>query len=215
VLLALPAPAAAAEPRWGVRVVAFGSYALDYGEEQNAVDGQGTGTWRWAMKAVASGLNIDTGTAIFRMTVEEQSDIVLQSSTPYCRPPAGPREVDWVRDPSVGLYLSPGGGFQVNHGFFDLLAGCHVGAHGMSLYDGATPGEVPVRRGAFRPRRHNLFEDTWTQVISLDPTHESEASSAHSFHAEGTIRISVRRLSRRAARALRLRLRSTPRTPGA
>ena len=219
--MATPASAARArEPLWRVIVVASGSYSVDYGQDRPApssgIDGRGTGLWSWRMKALASGYEIDTGIAAFRMDVTEQSDIVLYSlqqnqihETPYCRPPAG-STVDWVRDQSVGLFLGSGG-FQVNHGFGDRLAGCHVGAHGMSLYDGASPLETAIARGAFRPRRDRLFKQTWTQQISLDRTHETDPSSAHTFQAEGTITISVRRLSKRAAAALRLRLRSIPR----
>jgi hypothetical protein len=221
-LLLLAAPASAARPReplWGVIVVAYGSYVVDYGQDRplppSGIDGRGSGRWSWRMKALASGYDIDTGIAAFRMTVTEQSDIVLYSlqqnqirETPYCRPAAG-SEVEWVRDPSVGLFLSSGG-FQVNHAFGDRLAGCHVGAHAMSLYDGASPAETAIARGTFRPRRERVFQRTWTQQISLDRTHEPESGSAHSFQAEGTITISVRRLSRRAAAALRSRLRGVP-----
>jgi hypothetical protein len=221
--MATPAPAARPrEPLWGVIAVASGSYSVDYGQDRPAppsgIDGRGTGRWSWRMKALASGYDIDTGTAAFRMNVTEQSDIVLYSfqqnqirETPYCRPPAG-SSVGWVRDPSAGLFLGSGG-FHVNHAFGDRLAGCHVGAHGMSLYDGASPAETAIARGAFRPRWDRFFQDTWTQEIALDRTHESDASSAHTFAAEGTITISVRRLTRRSAAAFRLRLRRIPRTP--
>jgi len=216
-------PASAATPReplWGVIAVAYGSYSVDYGQDRPAppsgIDGRGSGRWSWRMKALASGFDIDTDIAAFRMNVTEQSDIVLYSlqqnqvnETPYCRPPAG-SSVDWVRDPSVGLFLGAGG-FRVDHAFGNLLGGCHVGAHGMSLYDGASPAETPIARGAFRPRRDRAFTDTWTQEISLDRTHDTAASSAHTFAAEGTITISVRRLSRRSAAAFRARLRSIPR----
>jgi hypothetical protein len=168
------------------------------------------------MRALASGYDIETDIAAFRMEVAEQSDVVLYSlqqnelhETPYCRPPAG-STVDWIRDPSVGLFLGSRG-FRVDHGFFDRLAGCHVGAHGMSLYDGASPADTAIARGSFRPRRDRAFRHTWTQRILLDRTHETDAASAHSFQAEGTITISVRRLSRRSAAALRGRLRSFPR----
>ena len=212
-LLALPVPAAtaAADPLWGVRAVASGTYALDYGDDGDAIDGQGTGRWRWEMKAVAEGLSVDTGTAIFRMSVEEASDIVLGQQTPHCRPPAA-GAVGWVRDSRVGLYLSSSGGFQVNHPFFDLLAGCHVGAHGMSLYDGASPAETRVPSRAFRARRSRALERSWTQVISLDGTHES--GTPHAFLASGAITIRLRRLTKRAARGLELRLRKFPRTSG-
>jgi hypothetical protein len=225
-LLIAAAPAAAAPPReplWGVIAVASGSYSVDYGQDRpspsSGVDGRGTGRWTWRMKALASGYDIDTSLAAFRMDVTEQSDIVLYAlqqnqirEAPYCRPPAG-GTVDWVRDPSVGLFLSPRRGFQLEHGFGDLLAGCHVGAHGMGLYDGVSPVDTPIARGAFRPRRDRRFEDTWTQEISLDRTHESDPSSAHTFQAQGTITISVRRLTRRSAAALKVRLRRIPRTP--
>jgi hypothetical protein len=223
--MAPPASGARArEPLWGVTAAAYGSYSVDYGQDRPAppsgIDGRGTGRWSWRMKALASGFDIDTGIAAFRMEVTEQSDIVLYSlqqnqirETPYCRPPAG-STVDWVRDPSVGLFLGSGG-FQVGHGFFDRLGGCHVGAHGMSLYDGASPAETAIARGAFRPRRDPVFKRTWTQGIALDRTHESDPSSAHTFAAEGTISISVRRLTRRAAAAFRLRLRSIPRAQAA
>jgi hypothetical protein len=205
-----------------VTAVAYGSYSVDYGQDRPAppsgIDGRGTGRWSWRMKALATGYDIDTGIAAFRMTVTEQSDIVLYSlqqnqirETPYCRPPAG-STVDWVRDPSVGLFRGSGG-FQVNHAFGDRLAGCHVGAHGMSLYDGASRAETAIARGAFRPRRDRFFTKTWTQEISLDRTHETDASSAHTFAAEGTITISVTRLTRRSAAAFQLRLRRIPRTP--
>src|SRR5215207_7782457 len=96
-------PASAARPRqplWGVIAVAYGTYSVDYGQDRPApssgIDGRGTGRWSWRMKAHASGYDIDTGIAAFRMSVEEQSDIVLYSleqdqihETPYCRPPAG------------------------------------------------------------------------------------------------------------------------------
>jgi hypothetical protein len=222
-LLAITTPAGAARPReplWGVTVAASGSYSVDYGQDRPSppagVDGRGSGQWSWRMRALASGLDVDTSIAAFRMDVTEQSDIVLYSlqqnqmrETPYCRPPVG-STVDWVRDPSVGLFLSRGRGFRVDHGFFDRLAGCHVGAHGMSLYDGASLADTPLARGAFRPRRDRSFTDTWTQQISLDRTHESDPSSAHTFQADGTITISVRRLSRNSAAALRSRLRRIP-----
>jgi hypothetical protein len=221
--MAAPASAAAPrEPLWGVIAVAYGSYSVDYGQDRPAppsgIDGRGTGRWSWRMKALASGFDIDTDIAAFRMNVTEQSDILLYSlqqnqlhETPYCRTPAG-TTVDWVRDPSVGLFLGMRG-FQVDHGFGNLLAGCHVGAHGMTLYDGASPADTRIARGALRPRRDRTFKDTWTQEISLDRTHETDASSAHTFAAEGTITISVTRLSRRSAAGLRARLRSIPRAP--
>jgi hypothetical protein len=223
-LLVMATPAAAARPReplWRVTAVASGGYSVDYGQDRpspsSGVDGHGTGTWSWRMKALAAGYDIDTSIAAFRMDVTEQSDIVLYTfqqnqvqETPYCRPPAA-RPVAWVRDPSVGLFLSPSRGFQLDHGFGDRLAGCHVGAHGMGLYDGVLPTDTPIPRGAFRPRRDRSFKDTWTQEISLDRTHESDPSSAHTFQAEGTITISVRRLSPESARVLRARLRRIPR----
>jgi hypothetical protein len=225
-LLAMATPAAAARPReplWGVIAVASGSYSVDYGQDRpspaSGVDGRGTGRWSWRMKALASGYDVDTSLAAFRMDVTEQSDIVLYTyqqnqirETPYCRTPAG-STVGWVRDPSVGLFLSPRRGFQLDHGFGDRLAGCHVGAHGMGLYDGVSPADTPIARGAFRPRRDRFFEDTWSQEISLDRTHEFDPSSAHTFQAEGTIAISVRRLTRRSAAAFKVRLRRIPRTP--
>jgi len=210
-LVVSPAPAVAADPLWSVKASASGTYALDYGRDGDEVDGLGTGSWSWRMKAVAEGTNIDTDTAIFRMHVEEASDIVLTPTTPYCRPPAE-GSIGWVRS-RVGLYLSSSGGFQVNHPFFDLVEGCHAGAHGMSLYDGASPADTPIARGSFRPRRDRAFTDTWTQQILLDRTHEPDTASAHTFQAEGTITISLRRLSRRSAARLRARLRSVPRVP--
>jgi hypothetical protein len=208
------------EPLWGVVAVAYGSYSFDYGQDRpsppSGVDGRGSGRWNWRMKALASGFDIDTDIAAFRMEVVEESDIVLYSlqqnqlrETPYCRPPAG-STLDWVRDPSVGLFRGSRG-FRVDHGFFDRLAGCHVGAHGMSLYDGASPAETPIARGSFRPRRDRLFTKTWTQQISLDRTHEPDSGRAHTFQAEGAITVSVRRLTRRSAAAPRLRLRRIPR----
>jgi hypothetical protein len=213
-MLALAAPAshaATADPLWRVSAVATGTYMLDYGDDGDAIDGQGTGSWRWQMKALAEGLKIDTGTAIFRMTVAEASDIVLAGQSPHCRPPAG-STLDWVRDSRVGLFLSSSGGFQVNHPFFDRLEGCHVGAHGMSLYDGASPADTRIPRGAFRPRRQREFKRTWTQVIALDRTHES--GTPHTFAAQGTITIRLQRITKRAARTLEARLRAVPRAPG-
>jgi hypothetical protein len=97
----------------------------------------------------------------------------------------------------------------VSHPFFDRLGGCHVGAHGMSLYDGASPADTRIPRGAFRPRRDEEFKRTWTQVIALDRAHES--GTPHTFAAQGTITIRLKRLTRRAARALGSRLRAVPR----
>ena len=208
--LAMPAGAVAADPLWGVRAVAFGTYALDYGDDRDAIDGQASGRWNWEMKALAEGLSIDTGTAIFRMSVEEASDIGLAQQTPHCRPPAE-GSVGWVRDSRVGLFRSSSPGFQVNHPFFDMLAGCHVGAHGMSLYDGAAPAETRIPRGAFRPRHSRSFQRTWNQEIVLDRTHES--GTPHTFAASGTITIRLKRLTRRAARALETRLLAVPRAP--
>jgi hypothetical protein len=211
--LALPASAGAAEPYWRVHAEASGSYRIDYRAERDAIDGSADGVWAWQMKAVAAGTDIDTGTAIFRMEVEESSSIVLSDGSPACRPPQS-GSVGWVRDTRVGLYLarSPRG-FRVDHPFFDLLAGCHAGEHGMSLYDGAAPAETPVGRREFRPRVDRLFERTWMQQIALDQTHER--GPPHTFSATGELTISVKRISERSARALRLRLRSTPRTPRA
>jgi hypothetical protein len=213
-VLALPSTAAAqTEPHWRVHVEASGSYAVDYGAEGDAVDGQASGSWGWELKAVASGYGVDTGTAIFRMSVGESSTIALAGGTPYCRPPAS-NAVGWVRDPRVGLYLGARPrGFQVDHPFSGLLAGCHVGAHGMSLYDGASPAETRIPRGAFNPRRDRTFERTWTQLVNLAPTHES--GPPHTFSYSGGLTLKLKRISARAARALRLRLRSTPRTPPA
>jgi len=225
-LLALAAPAAAARPPealWSVIAVAHGSYSVDYGQDRpspsSGVNGRGTGRWSWRMKALAAGYDIDTSIAAFRMHVAEQSDIVLYTfqqneirETPFCRPPAA-SSVDWVRDPSVGLFLSRARGFRLDHGFGGRLAGCHVGAHGMGLYDGLLPTDTPIGRGTFRTRRDREFKDTWTQQISLDRSHEPDPGSAHTFSAEGTATVSVRRLTRRSAAALKLRLRRIPRTP--
>jgi hypothetical protein len=213
--LALPsAPLDSGEPHWRVHVSASGSYAVDYGADDDAVDGQGSGNWVWEMRAVASGYSLDTDAASVRMSVEESSSIVLPGGEPYCRPPATDA-VGWVRDPRVGLYFDARQrGFQVDQPFGGLLRGCHVGADGMALYDGAAPENTRLTRGAFRPRRDRSFEDTWTQQISLDRSHDP-GPDAHAFTATGTITIEVRRISSRAARALRLRLRSTPRTPPA
>jgi hypothetical protein len=212
--LVLGAPAtAAAETHWKVHASASGSYMLNYGAEHDAIDGQADGAWAWKMRALASGLEIDTELAAFRMDVEERSSIVLPDGSPSCRPPAT-GSVGWVRDRRVGLYfVRARRGFQVDHPFFELLAGCHVGAHGMSLYDGAGPAQTRVPRGGFRPRRDRSFERTWTQQIALDTTHES--GPPHTFSASGVLTITVRRISASAARALRLRLRSIPRTPRA
>jgi hypothetical protein len=215
VALALPAgPARAPEPHWSVHVTATGTYAVDYGAESDLVDGRADGSWGWEMKAVASGFGVDTDETAFRMSTGETSSIVLPGDEPYCRPPAS-RTVGWVRDPDVGLYFDARRrGFQVDHPFGGLLGGCHVGAHGMTLYDGAGPANTRIPRGAFRPRRDRSFENTWTQTIALDGSHDP-GQDAHTFTAGGTINIEVRRISSRAARALRLRLRSTPRTPPA
>jgi hypothetical protein len=209
-MLALAAPAtAAADTHWSVRASASGSYLLDYGDDHDAIDGQASGVWAWEMKAVASGNDIDTEIAAFRMDVEEGSDIVLADGTPSCRPPAT-GSVGWVRDGRVGLYLArTKRGFQVDHPFFDLLAGCHVGAHGMTLFDGASPAATRIPRGAFRPRRDRRFERTWTQEIALDRTHES--GPPHTFSASGGLTITLRRISARAARARKIRLRRIPR----
>ncbi len=102
----------------------------------------------------------------------------------------------------------------MDHPFGALLTGCHVGAHGMTLYDGAGPASTPVSRAAFRPRRDRSFVDTWTQSILLDRSHDP-GQDAHTFAAGGTITIEIRRIGPRAARRLALRLRSTPRTPRA
>jgi hypothetical protein len=211
-LLAAPGTAAA-EVHWRVHAFASGSYKVDFGAEHDAIDGQADGTWSWDMKALASGLDVDTEIAVFRAEDEESSNIVLPDGSPNCRPPAfsliGP-----FRDSRAGLYWARRRrGFQVDRPFFDMLGGCHVGAHGMTLYDGASPAVTRVPRGAFNPRRARSFERTWTQLINLDRGHDSEPP--HTFYASGRLTISLRRISERAARALRLRLRSTPRTPRA
>jgi hypothetical protein len=196
-----------------VHASASGSYRLDYGSEQDAIDGQADGIWAWDMRAVASGLEVDTETAVVRMEDEETSSIVLAGGLPRCRPPElGP--VGPFRDARAGLYYARRQrGFQVDQPFSDRLAGCHVGAHGMTLYDGASPAVTRVPRGAFNPRRTRSFKRTWTQLIDLDRGHES--GPPHTFYASGGLTISLKRISARAARTLRLRLRSTPRTPRA
>ena len=213
--LALPSGhAPAPEPQWRVHVTASGTYAMDYGADGDLVDGRGSGSWKWEMKALASGLALDTDVAAFRMSVQGSSDIVIPGGEPFCRPPAT-AQVGWVRDDRVGLYLDTRRhGFQVDHPFGDLLTGCHVGAHGMTLYDGAGPASTPVPRGTFRPRRDRSFEHTWTQTIMLDRSHDP-GQDAHDYAAAGTITIEIRRIGSRAARQLGLRLRSTPRTPRA
>jgi hypothetical protein len=213
--LALPAgPAAAPEPLWRVHVTASGTYAVDYGAEHDLVDGQGGGGWEWEMKALASGAALDADVTAFRMSVQESSSIVLPDGGPFCSPPAG-AQVDWVRDERVGLYFdSRRRGFQVDQPYGTLLKGCHAGAHGMTLYDGAGPATTRIPRAAFRPRRDRFFEDTWTQAIALDRSHDP-GQDTHTFTANGTITIEVRRIGSRAARRLALRLRSTPRTPPA
>jgi hypothetical protein len=212
--LLLVAPgSAAAEVHWRVHAFASGSYRLDYGSEQDAIDGQADGTWAWDMRAVASGLEVDTEIAVVRMEDEESSSIVLAGGSPRCRPP-DPGPVGPFRDARAGLYYARRQrGFQVDQPFSDRLGGCHVGAHGMTLYDGATPAATRVPRGAFNPRRARSFKRTWTQLINLDRGHES--GPPHTFYASGGLTISLKRISARAARTLRLRLRSTPRTPRA
>ena len=213
-LLALALAAAPAQPVWRVDVHASGTYAVDYGAEHDLVDGQAGGSWRWDMRALASGFGLDTDVTAFRMSVAESSTITLPGGELYCRPPAT-AEVGWVRDDRVGLYLDARRrGFQVDHPFASLLKGCHVGAHGMTLYDGAGPAITAVPRGAFRPRRDRSYESTWTQTITLDRSHDP-GRDTHTFNATATITIEVSRISRRVARRLALRLRSTPRTPRA
>jgi len=211
-LLAAPG-SAAAEVHWRVHAFASGSYRLDYGSEQDAIDGQADGTWAWDMRAVASGLEVDTEIAVVRMEDEESSSIVLAGGSPRCRPPdLGP--IGPFRDARAGLYYARRQrGFEVDQPFSDRLGGCHVGAHGMTLYDGASPAATRVPRGAFNPRRARSFKRTWTQLIDLDRGHES--GPPHTFYASGGLTISLKRISARAARTLRLRLRSTPRTPRA
>ena len=212
-LVLLTPGSAAAEIHWRVHASASGSYRLDYGDDHDAVDGQAEGVWAWDMKALASGLDIDTEIAIFRMEDDEASDIVLWDGSASCRPPAL-GAVGWLRDSRVGLYLTRRRrGFQVDHPFFASLGGCHVGAHGMTLYDGASPAVTRVPRGAFDPRRDRLFQRTWTQQIAVDQGHEP--GPPHTFSATGGLTISLKRISTRAARTLRFRLRSTPRTPHA
>ena len=217
-------PAAAARPReplWRVIVVASGSYSVDYGQDRpspsSGVDGRGTGTWGWRMKALASGYEIDTSIAAFRMDVAEQSDIVLYTvqqnqitETPYCRPPPA-RPVAWVRDPSVGLFLSAAP---------RLPLGSRLRRPARRLpcrrtRDGplrrCVAADTPIARGAFRPRRDRSFKDTWTQEIALDRTHESDPRSAHTFQAVGAITVSVKRISPESASRLRARLRRIPR----
>lgn len=212
--LFLAAPgSAAAEIHWSVRASASGSYMLNYGTEHDAIDGSADGVWVWQMRAVASGIEVDTEVATFRMDVEEGSDMVLIDGSPTCRPPQS-GSIGWVRDSRVGLYLVRARrGFLVDHPFFDLLAGCHVGAHGMTLYDGASPANTRIPRGGFNSRRDRAFERTWTQLANLDATHES--GPPHTFHYSGGLTLKLKRISARAARALRIRLRSTPRTPRA
>jgi hypothetical protein len=207
-LLLVVAPgAAAAETHWSVRASGSGSYVLGYGNERDGIDGQADGVWAWQLKALASGPELDTELATFRMEVGESSSLVLGDGSPICRPPAA-GSVGWVRDSRVGLYLSRAKrGFQLDHPYFGLLAGCHAGAHGMSLYDGASPSETPY--GRFRPRRHRSFERTWTQQIALDGTHER--GTPHTFTASGSLTIVLRRISARAARRLARSLRATPR----
>ena len=208
--LALPSP----QPAWRVDVTATGNYAVDYGAENDLVDGRAGGSWTWEIKALASGFAVDTDLAIFRMTVDESSSIVLPGGTPYCRPPET-ASIGWVRDPNVGFYFDARRrGFRVDHPFGELLAGCHVGAHGMTLYDGAGPANTRIAPGAFRPRRDRSFESTWTQTIALDRSHDP-GQDTHTFTAGGTITIHVSRIGSRAARRLGLRLRSTPQTPRA
>jgi hypothetical protein len=209
-----PGTAAPPEPQWRVHVEATGTYAVDYGAEHDLVDGQGGGSWEWEMNALASGFGVDTDIAAFRMSAHETSSVVLADGEPFCRPPAS-AEVGWVRDERVGLYFDARRrGFRVDHPFGGLLTGCHVGAHGMTLYDGAGPSSTRIPRGAFRPRRDRSFEDAWTQTIALDRSHDP-GQDTHTFTATGTITIEVRRIGNRAARRLALRLRSTPRTPRA
>jgi hypothetical protein len=213
--LALPsAPSHPYEPQWRVHVTASGTYTVDYGAERDLIDGQSGGSWRWEMDALASGFAVDADLTRFRMSTREQSGITLSDGEPYCRSPAS-AQVGWVRDDRVGLYFDAGRrGFQVDQPFGGLLAGCHVGAHGMTLYDGAGPASTPVARGRFRPRRDRSFDDTWTQSILLDGSHDP-GQDTHSFGATGAITIEIRRIGGRAARRLALRLRSTPRTPRA
>jgi hypothetical protein len=213
--LALPSgPVTAPEPQWRVQVAAQGTYAVDYGAEHDLVDGQAGGRWGWDLRAVGSGFGLDTDIAIFRMSAEESSSVVLSDGQPFCRPPAT-AQVGWVRDPRVGLYFDARRhGFQVDHPFGGLLTGCHVGGHGMTLYDGAGPAITRLARGAFRPRRDRAFVDTWTQTLALDRSHDP-GQDTHTFTATGTITIDVRRISNRTARRIRFRLRSTPRTPPA
>jgi hypothetical protein len=213
-LLALALAAAPAQPAWRVDAHASGTYAADYGAESDLVDGQASGQWSWDMKALAFGPGTDTVLTAFRMSAAESSTVVLSGGTPYCRPPAT-AQVGWIRDERVGLYFDARRrGFQIDHPFGSLLAGCHVGADGMTLYDGAGPASTRILRGAFRPRRDRSFEDSWTQTISLDRSHDP-GQDAHTFTATGVITIEISRITRRAARTLALRLRSTPRTPRA
>src|SRR4051812_22797081 len=103
-LLVVPSTAAA-EVHWRVHAFASGSYTLDYGAEQDAIDGQAGGIWAWDMRAAASGLEVDTELAVVRMEDEESSSVVLADGSPRCRPPdLGP--VGPFRDGRAGLYYA-------------------------------------------------------------------------------------------------------------
>jgi hypothetical protein len=212
VALALSASPAVSprEPYWRVDATASGTYAVDYGADRDLVDGQAGGSWRWRMRALASGYAVDTDLTNFRMTTRESSSVVLPDGSPYCRPPAS-KQIGWVRDDRVGLYFdSRRRGFQVDHPFATFLTGCHAGAHGMTLYDGASPAITVLPRSAFRPRKTRNFEHTWTQQIALDRSHDP-GQDTHTFTATASITITLERIDRRAAQRLRVHLRRAPR----
>jgi hypothetical protein len=212
VALALSAPPAVTprEPYWRVDATASGTYTVDYGADGDLVDGQAGGSWRWRMRALASGYAVDTELTNFRMTTRESSSVVLPDGSPYCRPPAT-RQIGWVRDDRVGIYFDARRrGFEVDHPFAAFLTCCHAGAHGMTLYDGASPEITVLPRSAFRPRKTRSFEHTWTQQIALDRSHDP-GQDTHTFTAGGSLTLTLTRIDRKEAERLRAHLRGAPR----
>ena len=79
-----------------------------------------------------------------------------------------------------------------------------TGGYGDPTIDWSNPDRKIIRSCDWQPEQG--------QEISLDRSHRPDPASAHTFQAEGTITISVRRLTRRGAAALKVRLRRIPRT---
>lgn len=203
----------------------------------SGVDGIESRGWRWEVLAVARSrgngpLVAQAETARERMFLNATVVLWGVQMGAYADDPLCPRHYGLSRvtssdgrgsQPGIGSrgeYMrSPttvairGGALVVESPRFATNFVCFHGiaGHGVKFAEGAHGRQAVLPAGAFTPRSDRFYHQTFVRPrFSLDPDHEGDPNSAHTFQAQSQIELTVEAVSQRRYRRLGNRYHNEP-----